>query len=114
MLLAGGLVLLGAGMGGAIGIAVVGSVLANTYRNDLDLSGVPAPLAVHAWASFAIASRLPQPIAHHAETAFTGGMQAALLVAAAAALTAAAGVVALLGRHGAAGVAPLARLRDEG
>jgi EmrB/QacA subfamily drug resistance transporter len=35
-------------LGGAIGIAVVGSVLANTYRDNLDLTGVPAPLAAHA------------------------------------------------------------------
>jgi EmrB/QacA subfamily drug resistance transporter len=99
-------------LGGAIGIAVVGSVLANTYRNNLDLTGVPAPLAAHARASFAVATHLSQPIARHAETAFTSGMQAALLVAAAAAVAAAVGVVALLGRRGAAGVAPLARLES--
>jgi EmrB/QacA subfamily drug resistance transporter len=97
-------------LGGAIGIAVVGSVLANVYRSSLDLTGVPAPLAAHARSSFAVATHLGQPVARHAEMAFSSGMQAALLVAAAAALGAAVAVVALLGKRQAAG---LAQLGDE-
>jgi MFS family permease len=86
-------------LGGAIGIAVVGTVLANVYRNSLDLTGVPAPLAAHARGSFAVASQLGPRVAQHAASAFSSGMQAALLVAAAAALGAAVAVVALLGRR---------------
>ena len=99
-------------LGGAIGIAVVGSVLADVYRGNLDLTGVPAPVAAHARASFAVATHLGQPVALHAQSAFSSGMQAALLVAAAAALAAAGAVVLLLGkRHGAA-MSPVARSRD--
>ena len=84
-------------VGGAIGIAVVGSVLAAGYRSNLDLTGVPAPLAARARESYALAAHLGQPISGHAEMAFTSGMQAALLCAAGAALAAAAGVLVLLG-----------------
>ena len=87
-------------VGGAIGIAVVGSVLAATYRSHLDLTGTPAPLAARARESYALAAHLGQPIAGHAEMAFTSGMQAALLCAAGAALAAAAGVLVLLGSKG--------------
>ena len=87
-------------VGGAIGIAVVGSILAATYRSNLDLTGAPAPLAARARESYALAAHLGQPIAGHAQTAFTSGMQAALLCAAGAALAAAAGVLVLLGAKG--------------
>jgi EmrB/QacA subfamily drug resistance transporter len=82
-------------LGGAIGIAVVGSVLAGVYRNDLDLTGLPAPVAEQARSSFALAVHLGGPTAAHAGSAFTSGMQAALLVAAGAALVAAALVAVL-------------------
>jgi MFS family permease len=83
-------------LGGAVGIAVIGSVLAGVYRNRFDLTGVPAPLAGHARASFAVASRLGDPVAHHAQRAFVDGMQVALLVAAGMALAAAIAVAVLL------------------
>ena len=35
-------------LGGALGIAVLGSLLQSTYRGHLHLDGVPAPVAEHA------------------------------------------------------------------
>jgi MFS family permease len=95
-------------VGGAFGIAVVGSVLTAVYRNSLDLTGVPPALAGPARDSYALASHLGGPVSLHAQSAFTSGMQAALLCAAGAALAAAAGVLVLLRRtpEDAAGRAP--------
>ena len=45
-------------LGGALGIAVLGSVLQSTYRSHLQLDGVPEPLAEQARSSLALASRL--------------------------------------------------------
>ena len=45
-------------LGGALGIAVLGSLLQSTYRSHLALDGVPAPLAEQARSSLALASRL--------------------------------------------------------
>jgi EmrB/QacA subfamily drug resistance transporter len=45
-------------LGGALGIAVLGSLLQSTYRSNLHLDGVPAPLAEQARESLALASRL--------------------------------------------------------
>ena len=128
-LLAGGLVLLGAGMGaamtpatsgiteslpaaqqgvgsalndlsrevgGAIGIAVIGSVLDAVYRNRLDLGNVPAPVAAQARASYALATHHGGALAQRADTAFTSGIHAALLCGAGAALLAAVTVAVLL------------------
>ena len=90
-------------LGGAVGIAVVGSVLMSVYRNDIDPTGAPTPVADQARASFALASRLGPPIAQHAQTAFASGMHAAMLCSSAAALVGALGVLAVLraGKHAA-------------
>jgi EmrB/QacA subfamily drug resistance transporter len=87
-------------VGGAIGIAVIGSILASTYSSHVNLAGLPNQIAAKVQSSYAIGSQLGEPIAERAHTAFVSGMHVALLVAAAAAIVAAAGAVALLA-HGA-------------
>jgi EmrB/QacA subfamily drug resistance transporter len=83
-------------LGGAIGIAVMGSILATTYRNHLHLGSVPAPLAEKARQSVALAAHIGGPVAARADLAFVAGLHAALLYAAAAAVLAAFGVAILL------------------
>ncbi len=85
-------------LGGALGIAVLGSILNATYRDHLQLTGVPAPVAEHARESLALASRLSGPIARQAQGAFVDGMQLALTCAAVAVGVAAVAVAVLLGR----------------
>jgi EmrB/QacA subfamily drug resistance transporter len=82
-------------LGGALGIAVLGSLLQSTYRNRLDVHGLPAPLAEHARSSLALAARLGPQVAQSARIAFIDGMQYALLGGAAAVFAAAVTVVAL-------------------
>ncbi|WP_051105753.1 MFS transporter [Parafrankia discariae] len=94
-------------LGGALGIAVVGSVLAASYRGHLDLSGQPPALAEQARSSLAVASRLGGAVQAQAQDAFVSGLRAALLCAAAAAVLAAAGVAALLANHGLPASRPL-------
>lgn len=93
-------------VGGAVGIAVVGSVLAAVYRSHLELPGVPAALAERARGSVAVAAQLGPQVTDRAQSAFVTGMHAGLLCAAAAALVGAVGVVVLLGRKGHAADAP--------
>jgi EmrB/QacA subfamily drug resistance transporter len=83
-------------LGGAIGIAVMGSILATTYRNHLHLGSVPAPLAEKARQSVALASHIGGPVAARADVAFVAGLHAALLCGAVAAVLAAIGVAILL------------------
>jgi Na+/melibiose symporter-like transporter len=83
-------------LGGALGIAVLGSVLDASYRSHLQLVGVPTAVAGRARDSFAVASRLGGPVSAHAHTAFLSGMHAAFWCAAVAVLLAAAGVITLL------------------
>jgi fucose permease len=82
-------------LGGAVGIAVLGSILQSVYRNHLDVSGLSSPAAEHARSSLALASRLGPTVAHSAQGAFVDGMQYALLGGAAAAAGAALVVVVL-------------------
>jgi EmrB/QacA subfamily drug resistance transporter len=89
-------------VGGAIGIAVIGSILSAVYSSQLDTSGLTAEVADKAKSSFAVAEQLPPPIPGHAQSAFVDAMQIALLTAAGAALAAAAGVALLLARRAAA------------
>jgi MFS family permease len=86
-------------LGGALGIAVLGSVMQSTYRAHLHPTGLPAPLAEHARSSLALASRLGPSVTRQAQTAFTDGMQSALLCAAVAVALAAVAVVAMLRRQ---------------
>jgi EmrB/QacA subfamily drug resistance transporter len=81
-------------LGGALGIAVLGSILQSTYRNDLDVGNLPGAAAEHARSSLALASRLGPSVAHSAQRAFVDGMQYAMYGSAAA--VAAAGVAVLI------------------
>jgi DHA2 family multidrug resistance protein-like MFS transporter len=85
-------------VGGTIGVAVLGTVLASTYRGSLDLTGVPAPLsdAVRdsASAGVVVAQRLAsEPLLSSVRAAFVDGMDAMLWVCGGAAV---AGVVLAL------------------
>jgi EmrB/QacA subfamily drug resistance transporter len=85
-------------LGGALGIAVIGSILAATYTSHVNLSGLPSRIAAQVKQSYALATQLPAPIPDRAHTAFVTAMHIALLTAAGAALIAAVGVVLLLAR----------------
>lgn len=76
-------------LGGALGIAVLGSLFDAGYRSHMNVSGLPPALAAKAKDSFAIALRLPEPIASHARNAFSSGLHISLLAGAGAALAAA-------------------------
>lgn len=82
-------------LGGALGIAVLGSLLQSTYRNHLDVGALPQPAAEKARESLALATRLGPDIAHSAQAAFVDGMQYALLGGAGTVLAAAIAVVLL-------------------
>jgi MFS family permease len=82
-------------LGGALGIAILGSLLSSTYRQSLTLPGVPAPLADQARSSLGVAYHLGGPVLTQAQQAFVDGMHVAILGGAAAALIAAAAVAAL-------------------
>lgn len=69
-------------LGGALGIAVLGSVLNATYRDRLTPPGLPSAAADRARESLAVASRLGGPVADQARRAFVHGLHAALLCAA--------------------------------
>jgi EmrB/QacA subfamily drug resistance transporter len=87
-------------LGGAVGIAVIGSILATTYRNHLILGNMPSPLAEKVRQSVAVAAHLGGPAAAQAKLAFVAGLQTALLCAAGAAILAAVGVAIFLApRH---------------
>jgi EmrB/QacA subfamily drug resistance transporter len=86
-------------LGGALGIAVLGSILASSYRSHLQLPGLPAHALQAARSSLGAAAAMGGPVLDHARTAFTAGMQDALL-GGAAALALAALAVALLLRRG--------------
>ncbi|MFJ3498660.1 MFS transporter [Streptomyces sp. NPDC086091] len=86
-------------LGGALGIAVLGSVLDAVYRSNLDLTGVPAPVADVARSSLAAATAVGSPsLVERARDAFADGMHLALLTGAGAAALAALAVVLLLRR----------------
>jgi EmrB/QacA subfamily drug resistance transporter len=88
-------------VGGAIGIAVIGSILTSTYSSRVNLAGLPDRVAAQVKASYAIASHLGGQVADRAHTAFVSGMHVALLTAAGAALLAAVAVTVLLARRAA-------------
>ncbi|ATL67862.1 MFS transporter [Nocardia terpenica] len=85
-------------LGGALGIAILGSIMQSTYRNHLHPAGLPQPLAEAARGSLALADRIGGPVAEQARAAFTAGLHNALLFISATSLLAAV-TVALLLRH---------------
>jgi EmrB/QacA subfamily drug resistance transporter len=82
-------------VGGALGIAVIGSVLAGIYRSNLHLPGISPALTQRARGSFAVAVHAGGSIQTAADRAFVDGTHAALICAAAAALLAAVAVAVL-------------------
>jgi EmrB/QacA subfamily drug resistance transporter len=83
-------------VGGATGIAVIGSILTSTYTSQVNLSGLPAKIASEVKRSYAAASHLGGQASDRAHTAFVAAMHVALLTGAGAALLAAAATVILL------------------
>jgi EmrB/QacA subfamily drug resistance transporter len=83
-------------VGGAVGIAVLASVLTATYQSHLHLTHVPAAQASQARSSVAVAAHLGGTVAAQAHAAFADGMHLALYVAAGIVLAAAASVATLL------------------
>ncbi|MFD6555348.1 MFS transporter, partial [Streptomyces sp. NPDC058398] len=83
-------------LGGALGIAVLGSLLSAAYRDHLSLPGLPPQVAEAARSSLAAAHAIGGPVSSRATTAFVDGMHLALLGAAAAAVLAAVAVAVLL------------------
>ncbi|MFJ3789490.1 MFS transporter [Kitasatospora sp. NPDC090091] len=98
-------------LGGALGIAVLGSVLGAGYRAGLDVTGLPPQVADAARSSLAAASHFGGPVAEHARAAFVDGMHVTLLTGAGAALLAAAAVAVLLRRSAGGPAEPAADLR---
>ncbi len=86
-------------VGGAIGIAVLGSILSATYKSSVDVTGLLAQVGAKVKESFAVASHMSGPIASRASDAFVTGMHVALLTASGVALIAAVGVTLLLARR---------------
>ncbi len=83
-------------VGGALGIAVMGSIVTAVYGGNLHLTGIPAGLADQARGSFALAIRAGGPIRASASSAFVDGLHIGLLCAAGSALLAAITVAVLL------------------
>ncbi|MFD6920365.1 MFS transporter [Streptomyces sp. NPDC059944] len=83
-------------LGGALGIAVLGSLLSAAYRDHLSLPGLPGHVAEAARSSLAAAHAIGGPVSDQATTAFVDGMHVALLGAAGAAVLAAVTVALLL------------------
>ncbi len=82
-------------LGGAVGIAVMASVLTTTYQGHLHLSHLPAAEAGQARSSVAVAVH-PSGVAAQARTAFADGLHLALLIAAGIVIAAAIAVATLL------------------
>lgn len=90
-------------LGGALGIAVLGSVLNAGYRSDLNLEGLPGPVAEAAHSSLAAANIVGAKTGNtalidQARDAFASGLHLALLTGAGAALLGAIAVAVLLRR----------------
>jgi EmrB/QacA subfamily drug resistance transporter len=86
-------------VGGATGIAVIGSILTSTYTSHVNLDGLPTRIAAEVKRSYAAASRLGTQASDRAHTAFVSAMHIALLTGAGAVLIAAIATVILLARR---------------
>jgi EmrB/QacA subfamily drug resistance transporter len=95
-------------VGGALGTAVIGSIVTAVYRSSLQIPGAPAQAVAKAQASFAVAIHAGGTTGAHARDAFIDGIHTGLLYAAGAAVVAAVSVALLLRRNSKGGVA-----RDE-
>jgi fucose permease len=83
-------------VGGAVGIAVLASILTAAYQSNLHLAHIPAAQADSARSSVAVATRLGPAVAAQAHSAFADGMHVALYIAAGIVLAAAITVGTLL------------------
>jgi EmrB/QacA subfamily drug resistance transporter len=83
-------------VGGALGTAVIGSVVTAVYRSSLQLPGAPAQVVAKARSSFAVAIHAGGSTGAHARAAFVDGIHTGLLYAAGAAIVAACSVAMLL------------------
>jgi EmrB/QacA subfamily drug resistance transporter len=109
-------------VGGALGIAVIGSILTATYSNRVNVAGLTGAVAAKVKQSFAIAAHLGPPVSGRADTAFVAAMHLAMLTAAGAALVGAVVVTLLLsrpsrssdGRKGVVGLSSADAVGDEG
>src|SRR5579875_1039572 len=86
-------------VGGAVGIAVLASILTATYQSSLHLGRIPAAQIASARSSVAVATRLGPAVAAQARTAFADGMHLALYIAAGIVVAAAITVGTLLRDH---------------
>jgi EmrB/QacA subfamily drug resistance transporter len=86
-------------VGGATGIAVIGSILTSTYSSHVDVTGLSGRVAREVRASYAAAARFGAGVADRAHESFVTAMHAALLTGAGAALLAALATVLLLSRR---------------
>jgi EmrB/QacA subfamily drug resistance transporter len=86
-------------VGGATGIAVIGSVLTSTYSSHVNVTGLSSRVAAEVQASYAAASHLGAEISGRAHTAFVTAMHVALLTGAGASLIAALATLILLARR---------------
>jgi MFS family permease len=90
-------------LGGALGIAVLGSIAASAYRNSVDVSGLPAEAAAAAGESMGaavrVASELPGPqaaaLVENAGVAFTDALNTTMAAGAVVAVVSAIAVYAL-------------------
>ncbi|MEU0785412.1 MFS transporter [Streptomyces sp. NPDC006173] len=92
-------------LGGALGIAVLGSALNAGYRSNLNLEGLPAPVAEAADSSLAAANVVGNQTGNaalidNAREAFASGLHLALITGAGAAILGALAVAGLLHRTG--------------
>jgi EmrB/QacA subfamily drug resistance transporter len=85
-------------LGGALGIAVIGSITTAVYRSELVLPGVSTRVADHARDSFAVAAHLGGSVATQANVAFVDGVHTALYCAAGTVVAAAGVIFVLLSR----------------
>jgi EmrB/QacA subfamily drug resistance transporter len=86
-------------VGGATGIAVIGSILTSTYSSHVNVIGLSSKITAEVRASYATASRFGTEVSDRAHAAFVTAMHVALLTGAGAALLASLATVILLARR---------------
>ncbi|MET8413706.1 hypothetical protein ABZV34_37740, partial [Streptomyces sp. NPDC005195] len=92
-------------LGGALGIAVLGSALNAGYRSNLDIEGLPAPVAEAVHSYLAVANIVGTQTGNaalidNARDAFASGLHLAFVTGAGAAALGAVAVAVLLHRTG--------------